>query len=213
MSDHSRPVLYSFRRCPYAMRARMALLHRGITVELREILLRDKPPSMLRASPKGTVPVLLVNGAVIDESVDIMRWALNDGCDTLELSDVEEQVALVRHQDATFKPLLDRYKYHTRYPEQSKQVYRTQAHDFLQMLEDRLLRSPYLFGPRPGFADLGVFPFVRQFRFVDDVWWGSAPYPALREWLERWIQDERFEHAMRKTAPWREGQDVVLFGG
>lgn len=213
MTSHPLPTLYSFRRCPYAMRARMALLYGGVVVELREVMLRDKPHALLTASPKGTVPVLIDQGDVIDESVDIMLWALGDSCDELDLSDLPAQLALVRHQDATFKPLLDRYKYHTRYPEQPQRAYRLQAHAFLEALEDRLQTHPYLFGARPGYANLGVFPFVRQFRFVDDAWWARAPYPALRAWLEGWLESERFEQAMLKVEPWREGQDRVVFGG
>ena len=212
MSALPHPVLYSFRRCPYAMRARMALLHGRRRVELREVVLRDKPQALLQASAKGTVPVLVLKEGVIDESIEVMLWALRDGGDDLDLSDLHTQVALVHQQDADFKPWLDRYKYYQRYPEHSQQEYRARAQVFLARLEARLQAHPYLFGDTPGFADLGIFPFVRQFRFVDDAWWGSAPHPALRQWLQGWLDDSKFEASMQKFAQWQPGHAPVFFG-
>lgn len=155
------PVLYSFRRCPYAMRARLAIRHAMIKVELREIELRSKPTQMLAASPKGTVPVLvLADGAVIDESLDIMRWALqqNDPGEWLQVNDFE---ALIQTNDSSFKYNLDRYKYADRYPEYPAGFYRQQGELFLAELERRLMRTQYLCGSYFSIADAAIAPFIR----------------------------------------------------
>ena len=160
------PVLYSFRRCPYAIRARMALLYSSINVELREVLLRDKPPSMLAASAKGTVPVLLLpDGRVLDQSRDIMLWAL-DSSDPQQWYNealAEPINRLIDHNDNQFKTHLDHYKYWDRYPAESQQFYRSQAEEFLMELESLLSSRDYLLADRITLADIALFPFIRQF--------------------------------------------------
>ena len=179
-SHTSPPVLYSFRRCPYAMRARLALAYAGINVELREILLKDKPQAMLDLSPKGTVPVLqLGDGEVIDESIDVMHWALqiNDP-DAWRDPDPELCEALIESNDGPFKSALDRYKYFTRHPENPREVYRQQGEVFLSTLEEHLGKhdGKGLMRDTPSLADMAIFPFVRQFANSDPKWFETAPY-------------------------------------
>jgi glutathione S-transferase len=211
------PILYSFRRCPYAMRARAALIASGITVELREVELRDKPTAMLAASPKGSVPVLVLrDGKVIDESWDIMLWALRqhdpqtwsgkDGCNT------QAALPLVIENDTTFKNNLDRYKYPERFPEQPQSAYRIAGEQFLQQLEQRLRTTPYLLGETFTLADAALLPFVRQFAEVDTGWFATAPYPALRAWLVKFTSSELFAKVMQKFPVWHPGDEAVIFG-
>ena len=190
-------VLYSFRRCPYAMRARMALRYSGVPLSIVEVSLKAKPAEMLVASPKGTVPVLVcADGSVIEQSLDIMHWALarhdpdnwlQPGC-----------AALIEENDTRFKVLLDRYKYAIRYPEHPMEYYRAQGAEFLQRLEDLLARSAYLAGPALSLADVALAPFVRQFAHVDRDWFEQAPYPRLNAWLEQFLASELFSSVMRK---------------
>ena len=190
-------VLYSFRRCPYAMRARMALRYSGVPLSIVEVSLKAKPAEMLVASPKGTVPVLVcADGSVIEQSLDIMHWALarhdpdnwlQPGC-----------AALIEDNDTRFKVLLDRYKYAIRYPEHPMEYYRAQGAEFLQRLEDVLARSAYLAGPALSLADVALAPFVRQFAHVDRDWFEQAPYPRLNAWLERFLASELFSSVMKK---------------
>lgn len=203
-------ILYSYRRCPYAMRARMALRCAGIPVEIREISLRDKPPEMLALSPKGTVPVLhCAEGRVIDQSLDIMRWALEQHDPQGWLREVSgrEQHSLDQHflitcNDTTFKHWLDRYKYAERYPEFDAAYYRAQALTCqIDVLEKRLSEAPYLGGESPVLADVALFPFVRQFAGVDASWFASSPYPATRRWLEGWVASDLFKLIMAKPQP------------
>ena len=190
-------VLYSFRRCPYAMRARMALRYSGVPLSIVEVSLKAKPAQMLAASPKGTVPVLVcADGSVIEQSLDIMQWALarHDPDNWLQ----PDSAALIEANDTTFKVLLDRYKYAIRYPEHPMAFYRAQGAEFLQRLEDVLTRSPYLAGPALSLADVALAPFVRQFAHVDRDWFAQAPYPHLNAWLERFLASELFSSVMRK---------------
>ena len=190
-------VLYSFRRCPYAMRARMALRYSGVPLSIVEVSLKAKPAEMLAASPKGTVPVLVcADGSVIEQSLDIMHWALarHDPDNWLQPGCNE----LIEANDTTFKVLLDRYKYAIRYPEHPMAFYRAQGAEFLQRLEDVLTRSPYLAGPALSLADVALAPFVRQFAHVDRDWFAQAPYPHLNAWLERFLASELFSSVMRK---------------
>lgn len=197
------PILYSYRRCPYAMRARMALRYSGIETELREIALKQKPAHMLALSPKATVPVLVLEeGAVIDESLDIMRWALARHDPQGWLQDEALSTALIAENDGSFKQTLDRYKYAVRFPEQPAAVYRAAGERFLVALESRLQLTRYLLGDQPRLADIAIFPFVRQFAGVDPVWWEAAAYPALRAWLAGWAGSQLFESVMQKHEVW-----------
>jgi glutathione S-transferase len=199
------PILYSYRRCPYAMRARMALDYSGIEVVIREIALREKPAAMLAASPKGTVPVLVLSdGAVIDESLDIMRWALAQRDPQAWLKNVTDSETLIAENDGSFKQALDRYKYAERFPEHPQQTYRAQGERFLSQLETRLQQHAYLLDAEPRLADIAIFPFVRQFAAVDPAWWEEAPYPALRAWLTNWVESALFDSIMQKHPVWVE---------
>jgi glutathione S-transferase len=215
------PILYSFRRCPYAMRARSALIVSGITVELREVELRDKPAAMLTASPKGSVPVLVLPagqmaGKVIDESWDIMLWALRqhdpqawsgkDGCH------VQAALPMLIENDTAFKHSLDRYKYPERFSGQPQSAYRSAGEQFLRQLEQRLCATRYLLCETFTLADAALLPFVRQFAAVDAGWFATAPYPALRSWLERFTSSELYSLVMRKFPAWQPGDEPVIFG-
>lgn len=207
-----RPVLYSFRRCPYAIRARMGLAAAGIGVELREVVLRNKPAAMLALSPKGSVPVLqLRDGRVIDESIDILHWALAQHDPEGWLSEpINGSVdSWVNANDGPFKALLDRYKYADRYPERSATDYRDATSEHLQSLDDVLRHERWLHGEHPGVTDVALFPFIRQFAMVDDRWFATAPFPGLRRWLSGWLEDPRFLRVMDKHAPWEPEQPPV----
>ena len=195
-------ILYSFRRCPYAMRARMALSSSGLEYEHREVVLRDKPPEMLEVSPKGTVPVLVTpTGTVIEESLDIMRHALamKDPEGWLERDDPE----LVAANDGPFKHHLDRYKYATRYSDVDPEEHRSVALDILRQLDARLAKDAYLCGARRGLADIAIFPFIRQFANADRTWFDAQSLPRLQDWLERLITSELFTGVMAKQAQWK----------
>lgn len=201
------PILYSFRRCPYAMRARLAIVYAEQQVELREVLLKDKPQEMLAISPKGTVPVLqLTDGSVIDESRDVMLWALrrNDPNALLGGEPCPATAALLDENDGEFKHWLDRYKYADRHPEQSAAHYRAKGEVFLNKLELLLLSSVYLSGDQIRIADIAIMPFVRQFALVDKAWFDQAPYPALQTWLDGWCNCDVFIKVMKKHAPWQQ---------
>ena len=213
MSDTALPILYSFRRCPYAMRARLAIAYARQQVELREIILKNKPPQMLTISPKGTVPVVqLPDGTVLEESRDVMLWALhlNDPDGLLEGEPSEATAALLDENDGEFKHWLDRYKYADRYPKRSAEDYRSEGCEFLNKLEQRLEHSAFLCGEQMRIADIAIMPFVRQFAMVDKKWFDSAPYPALQAWLSGLIAGEMFTKMMKKHAPWQQGQARVL---
>ena len=209
------PILYSFRRCPYAMRARLALFATGQTVLLREVVLRDKPQQMLDISPKATVPVLLLpNGQVIDESLEIMQWALSlddpNGwlCDE---ANYDEMLELVRQADGSFKKNLDRYKYGNRYPQEDTNEHRAQGLVFLTQLNERLKSNGQLFDLKPLFADYAIFPFVRQFANVDRVWFDDLELTHLQSWLEGHMQSDLFINILQKYPQWKSGDQEVLF--
>ncbi|EAQ96807.2 glutathione S-transferase [Congregibacter litoralis] len=212
MTGH--PVLYSFRRCPYAIRARMTLAYADVPVELREVLLKDKPPAMLALSQKGTVPVLaLPDGRVIDESIDVMRWTLGhrDPNAWLTQGDYGDRDPLITENDGRFKTCLDKYKYADRHPEHPPHKYREEACSFLRELEWRLSEAPWLGGQQEGFADIAIFPFIRQFAGVDRAWFDESPYPHLRRWLDSLLDHPLFKAVMAKHPPWTPGQTPVIF--
>jgi len=200
------------------MRARNAIIASGIRVELREVVLRDKPAAMLEASPKGSVPVLVLpDGKVIDESWDVMLWSLraHDPHSWLGVNEchVADASKLVQENDSSFKQLLDRYKYPERFPEQTQGEYRAGGEQFLQQLEQRLAASRHLLCDAFTLADAALLPFVRQFAAVDAAWFASAPYPELRAWLARYTASELFTRVMEKFAAWKPGDAPVTFGG
>ncbi len=212
------PVLYSFRRCPYAIRARLALHISGIAYELREIQLRRKPDCMLTASPKGSVPVLLrPDGQVIDESWDIMLWALQqhdpENWRGPHNRYQEEALPWVTINDSTFKAALDRYKYADLHPAQPQSHYRAQGEVFLQQLENKLQTRAYLLGNHLSIADAAIFSFIRQFAAVDQDWFDQAPYPRLRDWTHTLIASALFTTVMQKHPVWHSGGLPIFVGG
>ncbi len=212
----SYPILYSFRRCPYAIRARLALRVSGIQVELREVVLSDKPAAFLACSEKATVPVLVLDEQhVIDESLDIMYWALekNDPEDWLVqepgLQEVTEH--LINYNDNEFKTHLDHYKYFDRFPEYSMEYYREQGEIFLADLEARLNKTNYLLGQRPTLVDMAIFPFIRQFSYADKNWFDQSQYTRLQAWLTQLLEGSLFASVMVKYEQWQPGNQRVLF--
>ncbi|MDG2402560.1 MAG: glutathione S-transferase N-terminal domain-containing protein [Amylibacter sp.] len=200
------PILYSFRRCPYAMRARLAISLSGIKVELREVVLREKPRQMLELSPKGTVPVLVCHDdQVIDESFDIMIWAL--GNDFFKIEECE----LVKHCDENFKHWLDRYKYPNKYNDNTQEFVLENAMNFLELLEKKLEKNIFLFGNNRGFADIGIAPFIRQFAHVDIEWFLSLKYPKLIKWYKEFVDWQVFKSIMEKNPKWADDQPIVFF--
>lgn len=217
MTDKTPPALYSFRRCPYAIRARLALRYCGINVALREVVLRDKPEELVKVSPKATVPVLVINEGeadqeIIDESLDIMLWALaqNDPAGWLDV-DAELANNLIDANDEQFKPWLDRYKYPNRYQGVEPGEALAHCETFLDELENRLERHAYICGARASIVDFATYSFVRQFAFVDMEWFESSRYVALKNWLRAFMESGLFAAAMTKYPPWRAGDSVTLF--
>lgn len=213
MTGDTRPILYSFRRCPFAMRARMAIAASGVQVRLREIVLRDKPEAMLEASPKGTVPVLVLpEGGVLDESLDVMLWALdlNDPEEWLAC-DTAETFALVDENDGPFKHHLDRYKYASRYESEDARDHRDAGEVILRSWDARLREHGQFFGPAPRFPDIALFPFVRQFRIADKDWFDAQDWTALKDWLFGHMESPRFKAVMTKYPLWKETGEEVDF--
>jgi glutathione S-transferase len=217
MPDANLPVLYSFRRCPYAMRARLALHVSEVLHEHREVVLKHKPAQLLALSPKGTVPVLWLRSAagdqVLEQSLDIMRWALqqNDPLGWWPATDAEraDAMALIAHNDGPFKQQLDRYKYPNRSGLDSGLADRDAAAPWLNALDARLQSHGFLTGGRFGLADAAMAPFVRQFAHTDPNWFATQPWPALAKWLAGFEASERFAAIMHKHAPWQEPAPIL----
>lgn len=215
------PVLYSFRRCPYAMRARLALWQSGVTVVLREVVLRDKPPALLAASPKGTVPVLVLpDGQVLEQSLDIMRWALaqHDPAGWLRTDEADHAPQWLMLNDGPFKRALDGYKYPgrgvTRGQTDDGRDCRSEAEAVLLIpMQAQLSRRPALGGDRWGLADHALLPFVRQFAQVDWAWFDAQPWPELKAWLAQGLASPLMAAVMGKFPAWREGDPLTLWGG
>ena len=211
-------VLYSFRRCPYAMRARLAILSAQIAVELREVVLRNKPEEMLEASPKGTVPVLtLKDGSVLEESLDVIDWALaqNDpeGLRDFSVDFLNEMNALVAENDGSFKSALDRYKYPNRYQGIDRGEQRELGARFVSGLNQLLRGRQYLFGDKISYADIAILPFIRQFAHVDRDWFWSQDWTHVIRWLEAFLDSDRFRRIMIKYPQWQSGEKGEAFGG
>ena len=206
------PILYSFRRCPYAIRARLAIQVSKQPVELREVLLRDKAPDFLATSPSATVPCLKLADEVIDESLDIMQWALaqNDPRGWLNVPD--EAFELLTEADGPFKSALDRTKYASRYPECDAEEQRAIAHAFLYGLNSRLHEQSWLFGQQETIADMAILPFVRQFAFIDKSRFDAEPWHDLAAWLNAFLESDLFVSVMPKYAVWQVGDAPTIFG-
>jgi len=204
------PILYSFRRCPYAIRARMFLSYMEVSVELREVLLNERPQSLYKISSKGTVPVLLLkDGKVLDESLDIMRWAIKQGEQKLYEDKLNEQNQLIKYNDTKFKYWLDKYKYHVRYLEHSREYYQRKCSKTLAEYDMRLRENAYLMGDRIRLADIAIFPFIRQCANVDQNWFNNK-YPNLNQWLEIWKQSRVFKSVMMKYNQWKLGDESLI---
>ena len=209
------PILYSFRRCPYAMRARLALLVSGIRCEMREITLAHKPQNMLEASSKGTVPVLVLKDRVLDQSLDIMRWALGqndpEGWSTAGQTFDKEAQALVRICDDEFKMHLDRYKYPNRYDLPNGLADREAGSAYLDQVNTKLMLSTFLMGTKWSWVDAAIAPFVRQFARTDRIWFDAQAWTALQNWLTKFEQSERFSTVMHRYKIWYEGAKPLAF--
>ena len=213
-SKNNLPILYSFRRCPYAMRARMAIHISGQKCELREVLLRDKPPSMLEYSAKGTVPVLILqDGKVIDESLDVIDWALNlnDPDDWQRSKDKEKTKELIKINDGEFKYHLDRYKYSKRYDNEDPEFHRKRCLKFIESINNELNNSEYIFDDNISYADIVLLPFIRQFRIADMEWFDSLPYDNLKKWLSSFLGSSLLNSIMKKYDLWKEGDKSIVF--
>jgi len=210
-------ILYSFRRCPYAMRARLAIAYSQITVELREVVLKNKPIEMIQISPKATVPVLQLEHQVIDESLDIMEWAIAqhdpfDWAAKVQGDSIQRAMRdLITENDFQFKPLLDRYKYFERYPEGSQTEYREQASVFIFKLEQKLESTGWLFGTSPTLADMAILPFIRQFAHVNKDWFFQAPFSHTQQWLNRYLNSPAYTAIMKKYPLWQPGSVSIYF--
>jgi len=198
-----KPLLYSFRRCPFAIRARLAIRVSGVDVDTQEVSLRAKPKEMLECSPKGTVPVLkFADGRVLEQSLDIMHWALKQNDPEHWLDDDQtitaDMMALIQRNDEWFKPKLDLYKYAVRYPQHPEAHYREQAEPFLADLDIRLKHDGHLLAARYTLADMAVFPFIRQFCNVNPDWFYASRYQHLIGWLDDLLQSKLFLSVMQK---------------
>ncbi|MBU3564287.1 MULTISPECIES: glutathione S-transferase [unclassified Polynucleobacter] len=200
------PTLYSYRRCPYAMRARMALKYAGIQVEHREIELRNKPQSMLQLSPKGTVPVLRMDNLVIDQSLDILHWALQQS-DPHGWKEVDESIAnsWIEKNDGPFKTLLDQYKYPNRFPELDPEAVLDEVLQVMLIPMEQVLQNfQYLMGGRLTWVDVAIFPFIRQFSMVDSKRFEQLPIPAVKKWLNQQLESDLFDSVMQKHPTWKD---------
>ena len=213
----SLPILYSLRQCPYAMRARLGLLLAQQSVMLRDIVMTNIPKKMFSASAKGEVPVLVLDdGTVIDESIDIMRWALNinDPQDLLykHQSNLTEEIEnLIQHCDNEFVEALKKYKAASRYHDDAEVDHRQNCEVIIRDIENRLSKQKYIFGDKPSLADYAILPFIRQFSRVDRKWFIQSPYPKLRSWLERHYQNPLFSKAMKKYPQWLNTKEDIIF--
>ena len=215
------PILYSLQNCPYAMRARLAILLAQQTVELRAIVMKDKPAEMLALSPKGTVPVLVLESegkkTVIDESLDIMLWALklNDPENLLHSQSevaLTEMLQIINENDHQFKPQLEQYKRARRFHGNDEEHCRLQCEPFIQQLEQRLTQHEFLMGPTPSLLDYALLPFIRQFSRVNRQLYLQGPYTHLQNWLSQQLQSQLFSKAMSKYPLWLDSHEECLFG-
>tara|TARA_B100000780_G_C21042327_1_gene418295 strand:- start:284 stop:916 length:633 start_codon:yes stop_codon:yes gene_type:complete len=200
--NNKTPFLFSYRRCPYAMRSRMALIDSEINFNIFEISLKNKPHQMLDISPKGTVPVLIVQGEVIDESIDIMMWAYTNGNSShfsnLERKKINIGLELIKKNDNEFKLCLDQYKYSTNYPSKTIDELQSSCLFFLDILEERLDQNIYLLSDKVSFADIAIMPFIRQFANVDMNYFSSLHFIKVQKWLLEIMNSELFSKAMIK---------------
>lgn len=214
----SLPILYSLRQCPYAMRARLGILLAEQQVLLRDIVMTNIPAEMFAASPKGEVPTLVINDAsVLDESLDIMIWALkqNDPSNLLyshQENAFEKMLTLISRNDNAFVEELKKYKAASRYHDAAEGEYRQQCEVFIKHIEELLTKHEFIFGNAPSLVDYAILPFIRQFSRVDRKWYLHSPYPKLRAWLEKHYQNPLFSKAMKKYPQWLDSKEEIVFG-
>ncbi len=217
------PILYSLQHCPYAMRARIGIILAKTGVRLRAIVLKDKPVEMLAVSAKGTVPVLVIENEVdnspkiIDESLDIMLWALklNDPGNLLyshQPEKITEMLDLISLFDIEFKSNLEKYKSAKRYHEANRVEYRQSCEKHIRQLEQRLSQSPFLMGETLSLVDYAILPFIRQFAKIERQWYLSSSYPKLKHWLKAHLESPLFSKVMRKYPLWSDNQEDIIFG-
>ena len=210
--DNTLPILYSFRRCPYAMRARLALYYAGVKCEIREVVLRDKPPELLAISAKATVPVLLLpDGTIIEESYDILKWALEQNDPKTWSCHIDICDQWVKENDGYFKAALNKYKYSSRHIDDSSENHRKEGEKFLLKIEKILEKNKFILGDEHSIVDLAIFPFIRQFAFVDKEWFGSSSYQYLKRWLDYHLSSKSFLSIMHKYKQWNFGDKVTYF--
>ncbi len=208
--NNTLPILYSFRRCPYAMRARLAIAYSGIEVELREVDLKHKPLELLNISPKATVPVLQCpDGHIIDESRDIMHWALQQHDPDGWLESIEHP--LIDENDNSFKKSLDHYKYADRFPEYSQEYYQTECSLFLEKIENILKSSNFIQNNHLSYVDMAIYPFIRQCYFVNTSWFDNTPFSHLRAWLNKLLYSPLFDSIMIKHPAWKAHDKAIIF--
>ena len=212
------PILYSLRQCPYAMRSRLGILHAQQTVVLRDIDMKNKPEEMLSVSPKGTVPVLLLgDSTVIDESLDVMVWALNqsDPSNLLYSHDetkLTQMLVFIHQSDTEFVDALQKYRAASRYHDTNEVECRERCCEWLMTIELALSQHTYIMGETPSLVDYAILPFIRQFSRVDKKWYAQAPLPYLRAWLVNHYNDPTFSKAMFTHPKWHKGADEIIFG-
>lgn len=204
-------ILYSFRRCPYAMRARLAIQSSGIEVQLREIVLCDKPTEFLASSPKGTVPVIVTHNEVVDESLDIMIWALEQSDPEGWLKMPDAGYDWIYRNDGQFKAALDHTKYSVRHPNLDIHLEREKAANFLHDLNNIMSKSAWMFGENCSLADIAILPFVRQFSNIDRVWFNAQSWRHLNHWLTTFLNSNRFKSIMTRYDKWVVESPVILF--
>jgi glutathione S-transferase len=208
------PILYSLRHCPFAMRARLAIFKSKEAVELRDVKLTNKPVAMLSASPKGTVPILVVAPShVIDESLDVMLWSLGKSDPDNLLCNLPDLLAFINLYDSEFKPCIERYKAAKRYHEANLIDCRQACEVHIQDLEKRLSEHAYIFGEQESLADIAILPFIRQFAKVERQWYVQSSYVNVKRWLNTYLQSSMFNKVMTQYSLWEEGSEVVVFGG
>lgn len=216
--ENKLPILYSLRNCPYAMRARLAIYKSKKPVLLRDLVLSNKPPEMLLASPKGTVPVVVLsNDHVIEESLDVMLWALkrSDPDDLLRGAEAEtlhDMLTIINDFDVEFKTRLEAYKCAKRYQEDNVTECRLACELYIQQLEERLTKHTFLLSEQESMLDIALMPFIRQFARVERQWYLQSPYPKLRQWLNSYLQSALFTKVMAKHPLWLDSQVEVVFG-
>ncbi len=212
IATESLPILYSFRRCPYAMRARMSIMISETKVILREVVLRDKPDAMITASPKATVPILVLpDSTVLEQSLDIMHWALRQNDPQHWLKHEKQANALIEQADGPFKMALDRYKYHRRYEDANPIDEQAKALNILQKWDAIIGDKPCFYGEHNGVADFAIFPFVRQFANHDRDWFDAQDIPNIQCWLTGHLASPLFQSIMHKYPPWHSGDERLIF--